>query len=324
MIDLLAIQPHKISTDLSSYATLIYGNEKAGKTTFMHELFGDDMLLVATEKGYLARAGVNAVDVPRWKEFTDVIRQLKKPEVKARFKVIVFDTADLLYDMAVKHILLVNGIDKLGDIPFGGGYKMVDDLFKDALLEIQGMGYGLGFISHSVMEVNEDTGVTKFRPSVNKRGGAIINKMVDTIGFAYLKEVDGEEKRTLYLRETLNFKAGCRFRFVAPAIPLDAKVFQEEIAKAIAKEGEMDANSVTDVKANRVQFEEELNFEELMNDLRGMALKFKEAEQLPHYTKVIENHLGKERKVSELVAGQEEIMSIILDELAEISKELGI
>ena len=33
-IDLMAIQPHKVSRDLSGYITYVYGSEKSGKTTF--------------------------------------------------------------------------------------------------------------------------------------------------------------------------------------------------------------------------------------------------------------------------------------------------
>lgn len=33
-INLLNIQPHKVSRDLSGYITLIYGPPKIGKTTF--------------------------------------------------------------------------------------------------------------------------------------------------------------------------------------------------------------------------------------------------------------------------------------------------
>lgn len=325
MMDLLSIQPHKISTDLSSYTTLLYGTPKTGKSTFMHKAFGQDALFVATEKGYLGLAGVMAIDTPNWKTFRDVIKQLKKPEVQEKFKVIVIDTVDLLYDMAVKHILMVNGIDKLGDIPFGGGYKLVDDLFKDALLEIQGLGYGLAFISHSTAITNDDTGNTKYTPSLNKRGAQIINKMVDTIAFAYLKQGDnGEEQRVLYLRETLAFTAGTRFAHMPPVIPLNADIFKEEMAKAIEKEGEIDANALTSKKATAFVPVEELDYDKLYKELKEMSIKFKEAEQISEMKFIVEHHLGKGKLMSELVKGQEDIMSIILDELTDKAKELGI
>lgn len=324
MMDLLAIEPHKISTDLSSYVTLIYGTPKAGKSSFMHKAFGKDALFVATEKGYLGLAGVMAVDTPNWKTFRDVIKQLKKPEVQAKFKVIVIDTVDLLYDMAIKHIIMINGVDKLGDIPFGGGYKLVDDLFRDALLEIQGLGYGMAFISHSTSITNEDTGNTKYTPSLNKRGAGIINKMVDTIGFAYLKQGENGEERVLYLRETLAFTAGTRFAYMPPVIPLDANTFKEEMSKAIEKEGEVNADAITSKKVSGLVVMEEFDYDKLMADLKVIAGKFRDAEKLDDMRFIIENHLGKGKLISELVKGQEEIMSIVLDELRDKAKELGI
>lgn len=48
-INLLAIQPHKVSRDLSGYITLLYGPAKIGKTTFGSQMPG--ALLLATEKG---------------------------------------------------------------------------------------------------------------------------------------------------------------------------------------------------------------------------------------------------------------------------------
>ena len=37
-INLLNIQPHKVSTDLSGYITYIYGPPKVGKTTFATQI----------------------------------------------------------------------------------------------------------------------------------------------------------------------------------------------------------------------------------------------------------------------------------------------
>ena len=287
----------------------------------MHRAFGKDALFIATEKGYLGLAGVMAVDTPNWKTFRDVIKQLKKPEVQAKFKVVVIDTIDLLYDMAIKHVIMVNGVDKLGDIPFGGGYKLVDDLFKDALLEIQGLGYGMAFISHSTSITNEDTGNTKYTPSLNKRGAQIINKMVDTIGFAYLKQGENGEERVLYLRETLAFTAGTRFAHMPPVIKLDADVFKGEMALAIEKEGD---SVLTDKKATGFVLVEELNYDELYESLKKISKVYQEAEQLAEMKFIVEHHLGKGKLMSELVKGQEEIMSIILDELKDKAKELGI
>ena len=52
-INLLNIQPHKVSRDLSGYITFIYGAPKTGKTTLATQMPGS--LLLAFEKGYNGR-----------------------------------------------------------------------------------------------------------------------------------------------------------------------------------------------------------------------------------------------------------------------------
>ena len=79
-VDLLAIQPHKVSRDLSGYITFIYGPAKCGKTTFGSKMPGH--LLLAFERGYNALPGVMAKDITSWGEMKQVVRELKKPEVK--------------------------------------------------------------------------------------------------------------------------------------------------------------------------------------------------------------------------------------------------
>lgn len=51
-IDLLNIQPHKVSRDLSGYITFLYGPAKIGKTTFGSQMPG--YLILAFERGYNA------------------------------------------------------------------------------------------------------------------------------------------------------------------------------------------------------------------------------------------------------------------------------
>ena len=48
-IDLMKIQPHKVSRDLSGYITYLYGPGKIGKTTFGSQMPGA-LLLASTEK----------------------------------------------------------------------------------------------------------------------------------------------------------------------------------------------------------------------------------------------------------------------------------
>ena len=81
-INLLELQPNKVSRDLSGYITYIYGPGGAGKTTFGASC--KKPLLLAFELGYKALPGVIAQPVQTWGEVKQVLRELKKQEVKEK------------------------------------------------------------------------------------------------------------------------------------------------------------------------------------------------------------------------------------------------
>ena len=102
-IDLLSIQPHKVSRDLSGYITFIYGPAKVGKTTFGSHMPGH--LILAFERGYNALPGVMVMDVTSWGEMKQIVRELKKPEVKEVYKSIIIDTVDVAADSCQKYVI---------------------------------------------------------------------------------------------------------------------------------------------------------------------------------------------------------------------------
>lgn len=146
-INLLALEPHKVSRDLSGYITFLYGPAKSGKTTFGSKMPGH--LLLAFERGYNALPGVMAQDITTWGEMKQVVRELKKPEVKAVFKSIIIDTADLAAECCQKYICNQLGIENIGD---GGwstnGWAKYKKEFEDVFRTLTQLGYAVLFISH--------------------------------------------------------------------------------------------------------------------------------------------------------------------------------
>ena len=74
-INLLSIQPNKVSRDLSGYITYIYGAAKVGKTTLCSKFPG--ALILAFERGYNALPGVYVQDITRWSELKEVVREVR-------------------------------------------------------------------------------------------------------------------------------------------------------------------------------------------------------------------------------------------------------
>ena len=65
---------------------------KTGKTTLGSQM--PSPLVLAFERGYNAIANIFAQDITSWSEMKQVVNQLKKKEVKERFKTVVIDTVN--------------------------------------------------------------------------------------------------------------------------------------------------------------------------------------------------------------------------------------
>ena len=128
-INLLNVQPHKVSTDLSGYITYIYGAPKTGKTTLATQMPG--AILIAFEPGYHALPGVMAQDVTTWGEMKQVFRELKKPEVKEAYKAVIIDTIDIAAEKCQKYICQQYSIDNLGDLGYGKGWSAYKQEFNE-------------------------------------------------------------------------------------------------------------------------------------------------------------------------------------------------
>ena len=101
-IDLLGIQPHKVSRDLRGYSVFFYGEPKSGKTTTAAHF--PEALLLAFEKGYNAIPGVMAQPINKWSEFKQVLKQLDSEDAHKVYKNVVVDTVDIAYDLCEKYI----------------------------------------------------------------------------------------------------------------------------------------------------------------------------------------------------------------------------
>ena len=316
-IDLMNLQKNKISRDLGSYMCFYYGNSKVGKSTLASKLYGDDALFVATEKGYNA-LNVFAVDLTSWNETSGLLRQLKMPEIKEKFKVIVIDTVDILFDLATSYILKINGCADLSDKPFGKLYSEVDKIFNEFLLSITRLGYGLALIGHAKTQSklakkgNNEVESDYTIPSLARRGYQIVAAMVDNIFYITIDEdEDGNQKRVLKTRATNEYFAGSRFKYLPETILLDADVLKEEMQKAVDKE-----ENTTEEKKDLFIKETKIDFEEVKEKLTEIVTEiFVPNDKMQVVQKIVEKHLGIGNRVNDATEEQADALQLIYDEL---------
>ena len=316
-INLLNIQPHQVSRDLSGYITFIYGAPKTGKTTLATQMKGS--LLLAFERGYNALPGVIAQDITSWSEFRQVYRELKKPEVKATFNAVILDTVDIAADMCKKYICNQKDIESLGDLGYGKGWTAFKEEFNEVIRGLTQLGYAVFFIGHhKEVTVTDPDGTERIviRPSLSNSTRTVVEGMADIYGYAHQSRAS--EMSVLTLRSPDDsISCGGRFKYLPNEIPLSYNNLVSALSEAIEKEAaENGGQFVTNEKLKVTTLEKEYDYDEMMGQVNILISKLMTLNQsnAVKITSIIEKYLGKGRKVADCTPTQcEQLELIILD-----------
>ena len=322
-IDLLSLQPHKVSRDLSGYITFIYGPAKCGKTTFGSKMPG--ALLLAFERGYNAIPGIVAQDITTWGEMKQTMRELKKPEVKERFKSIIVDTADIAADLCQKYICNQLGIDNIGD---GGwatnGWAKYKKEFEETFRTLAQLGYAVVFISHDKEKTISPQNAKEYQQigsSMQSSALAILENMSDIIGYAHPKVTDNGANMVLTLRSADNsVRCGCRFKYIEPEIDFTYDALTKALNEAIDKEANETNNQYVTSERQAAPILKEYDFDALMKEFQEIAGGLMERDSAtngPKITQIIDKYLGKGKKIAETTRDQAEFIYLIVSEIKE-------
>ena len=323
-VDIFSIKPSVISRDLKGKYVLIYGKEKSGKTTAAASF--PKALLCAFERGYNGLGGVMAQDINSWSDFKTVLRQLEKPEAKELYQTIIIDTVSIAWDQCEQFICRQNGVQKIGDIPWGGGYSASKKEFESALRKITMLGYGVVLIAHNASRIEknaEGSEIEIIYPDLPKRAAEICNGIVDIIGYIGTEWENGIAKRYLYTRETPTLFAGSRFKYMAPKIPFGYNELVAAIAEAIEKSEKEDGVTVVD-SAALVSSIDKIDFNAVRAEAQDLWVKLvgtgdeAKPEVASAILKKIEMTMGRRMKLSEFTEDQAELLQLVVDDMKDM------
>lgn len=344
MIDLMNLEPVKASTDLSSYTMFIYGIPKIGKTTFLHKLYGDRILFIATEKRHKVLVGAKVIYITSWIEYLQVLAQLRNPKIKEQYDVVAIDTVENLYKMLENYILAKYNTTEFGQVEWGKDWVDLKNMWPDNLQMIEKLGYTPVFVSHATQinvkipasgilqdQVNDTmTLVTdkkskeqyyqfeKYVPDLKDKVMAPINKMVDNILFMTITTDEHlNEHRVIHLRETLQWQAGSTFTGIAPVIPLDADAYQKAVSDAIDL---IDDDQKKDEKESVGIIEQKLDFDALMKEAKELAFKFHSAvpSRMDEVQRIVDEVFGAGNKLTEAKKEQVQPLFVAIQRMKEI------
>lgn len=326
-IDLLNLEPTIVSRDLRGKIVLFYGQPKSGKTSTAVRF--PNHLLLGFEKGYNAINNVMAQPINNWREFRDVLKNLKQEAVQDKFETIIIDTVDIAWDKCEEFICRREGIAKIGDLPFGAGYAMVRKEFDEALRSIPLMNYGMVMISHSQDKAftNENgEEYQKIVPTLPNAPAKIVNRMADIIGYSRIIENEsGESAVALYMRGTTHFEAGSRWKHTPDYIEFTYDNLVDAIQNAIEKQAEEDNVKPIDSHVNVYKEEKIESYKIVRERIDGLIATIQEIdgeESVEKIGNIIHEHFGVGRHIDEAGQEQVDILLLIEGDLRDLAQSL--
>ena len=266
-----------------------------------------------------------AVDIKKWTDLKLVLRQLETPEAQEMYNTVTIDTVGIAWDLCEQYICAQNGVQSIGDIPWGGGYSAAKKEFENCLRKITQLGYGLVIIAHVDKRIEkraDDSEVEILGPAIPKRAYDVVNQLVDIIGYIDITwNEDGTSERWLYTRKTPTVMAGSRFKYLAPKIKFGYQELVDAIIDAIEKSEKLDGAKIVD--KNEQEIEEELNFEAIRDEASKLwgNLVGQDPSNAEKILKKVEMIFGRKIKLSEITEDQKDLFNLVLLDMRDMANK---
>lgn len=329
-VDIFNPQKTVIARGLEGKSFLIYGSNSLGKTAQAVRM--SKPFVIATESGLNATVGVAYNRVNSWADFKKLVKQFTSKATVDRARE-MYDTIiiDELYAAALLcqdyiQTVIGGGALTLGDTVEGGKvnlYQAYEKEFFKMVNTLLSCNYTVVFIGHE----QEKDG--KMYPKGDKRSVDPVKDFVDYVIYLRSNGVDDEGRvipSSAYLAETDEFFARSRFDTTPTYLPVwTAEALEEAINIGIeGKEKETGVKAVSYAEQKAQNTSVTYDYDETMDKLQEVGQRFAKAGKMEDLTEIVEETLGRGKKVSECTKKQLDAMIIILDNLQDRADELKI
>ena len=276
--NLMDLMPNVIDPSLNGKIFWFYGEPGTRKTSVAAKFPGS--LIIATENGYKFINGVIAQRVTSWNEVKQVYRQLKQQEVMNKFKTIIFDRADSLYEYCKQYICSIKNISDLGDLAYSAGYTAARREFNSIIKGIESLGYGMVFITHDKVDMEKQT-----KQDMENNAAKVLRGYADFTFLLKKETIDGAETVIAYSQKDES-DTKTRARYFAPSFEFTYENLCKELKSAIDKQIQMEG---IEVKVQKAKVEEQRTFAEVQESVIKMYTHFIQIEhaELPNIEAVI-------------------------------------
>ena len=299
---------------------------KIGKTSLIASF--PKSLIFSFEPGTNALDGIYKINITSWKDFKLAVKQLANDKVKEKFQFLGIDTVDIAYDLCEQYICSTNGVQAIGDIPYGGGWAKLKKEFSKIFRDIAMMGYGIIFISHAQEKTIKENGeeYSRIIPACPSIAANIVNKLVDFIIYIGI-EYDGSEDETgeryMYFKGNKYMQAGSRFRYIPEKVKFGYQELVDAVNDAIDKQ--VGADGAVEKSDNFYQSETR-PFDEVMAEAKeiwGKILNKDDSDAtVSEMNHIIEKNFGSQVLLSQTAPAQQDALELTVSDLEDLYKTL--
>lgn len=318
-----------LAKGLEGKSLLIYGGNSLGKTAQSVRM--SKPFVIATESGLNATTGVPFARVTTWSDFMKLVKQFTNKatveKARAMYDTIIIDEMYAASLLCQDYVIATygNGALTLGDSEGKVNlYQVYEKQFFKAVNTLLSCDYTVVFIGHA--QADKDGYIV---PKGDKRCVDPIRDFVDYVIYLKSNGVDENNKvikSSAYLAQTDEFFARSRFEYTPAYIPeFTAENLEKAIIEGIEKEEAIKGVKAVSYAEQKEQSTAKVaDYDETMNALQEIGMKFAEADKLDILTDIVESTLGVGKKVTECSKKQIDAMCIILDDLRDKAVELGL
>lgn len=324
-LDIFNPQVSVVARGLEGKIITIYGSNNLGKTKQATRF--KKPYYLGFEKGLNAIAGVPFAAINSWSDFKKVNKQLthKGTTTKARevYQTIIFDEVEASARYCSKFICDKYDSDTIASGRDGFGlWKEYETEYWEEIDKLIGAGFTVVFIAH---QTEDKQG--KIWPKGDKRALSPVIDNSDIIVYVRSNGIDEKNqviKSSAFMAETSEFFARSRFDYIQTnLVEFTAEALEEAIIKAIElQEKEEGITAVTYSEQKETLKSDELEFDNLKAIIIEYGKKLHANGKGTIVNEIIENNLGKGKKVTDFVKSQVEVMAVVLDELKDEVQKL--
>ena len=324
-LDIFNPQVSVVARGLEGKIITIYGSNNLGKTKQATRF--NKPFYLGFEKGLNAIAGVPFAAINNWSDFKKVNKQLthKSTVAKARevYQTIIFDEVEASARYCSKFICDKYDSDTIASGREGFGlWKEYETAYWEEIDKLIGAGFTVVFIAH---QTEDKQG--KIWPKGDKRALSPVIDNSDIVVHVRSNGIDEKNqviKSSAFMAETSEFFARSRFDYIQTnLVEFTAEALEEAIIKAIELQEKTEGiTAVTYSEQKETMKSDDLEFDKLKTTIIEYGKKLHANGKGTIVNEIIENNLGKGKKVTDFVKSQVEVMAVVLDELKDEVQKL--